>query len=77
MLVLTRQSGQRVYVGDSVVVTVVNVRGKKVRLAFDAPEGVRIDREEVRAQRQQWQAPPGLVEVLGDPSPCNDHGQCP
>jgi carbon storage regulator len=73
MLVLTRRDGQSVYVGESVVVTVVKVRGGKVRLAFDAPPGVRIDREEVHDRRRQWQAPLGTRDVLVEPCPPAEH----
>ena len=48
MLVLSRKAGEQVCIGDSVVVTVVAVRNGQVRLAFDAPSGVAIDREELR-----------------------------
>ena len=46
MLVLTRFRGQRVLVGDNCWVTVVEIRGNKVRLGFDAPVDVPIHREE-------------------------------
>jgi carbon storage regulator len=48
MLVLSRKIGERVCVGKAVVVTVVAVQNGRVRLAFDAPDNVAIDREEVR-----------------------------
>jgi carbon storage regulator len=51
MLVLSRKTGERVCIGASVVVTVVDVHNGRVRLAFDAPADVVIDREEVR---QLW-----------------------
>jgi carbon storage regulator len=52
MLVLNRKEGQRVHIGASVVVTVVQVRNGQVRLAFEAPPQVAIDREEVRRQKR-------------------------
>jgi carbon storage regulator len=56
MLVLSRRNGERVWIGASVVVTVVSVANGQVRLAFDAPARVAIDREEVRQRRQQSRA---------------------
>lgn len=57
MLVLTRQKGQKVLIGDDVVVKVVEVKGKdSVVLAFVAPPHVRIDREEVRQAKQRASA---------------------
>jgi carbon storage regulator CsrA len=51
MLVLRR--GERVHIGASVVLTVVAVHEGRVRLAFDAPADVAIDREEVWRRRQR------------------------
>ncbi len=47
MLVLSRKSGERIHIGKDIVLTVVAVKGNRVRLAFEAPESVRIHREEV------------------------------
>ena len=51
MLVLTRKAGERLLIGDAVAVTVVSVRGGKVRLGVSAPPEVRVDRAEVRPPR--------------------------
>jgi carbon storage regulator len=47
MLVLTRKAGEKVVIGGGITVTVVEVQGNRVRLAFDAPEEVRILRAEL------------------------------
>jgi carbon storage regulator len=47
MLVLTRKKGERVLIGDDIVVTIIDVRGDGVRIGFDAPRGVPIQRAEV------------------------------
>lgn len=49
MLVLSRKKGQRIFVGDSVVVTVLECRGGTVRLGFMAPQDIEIVREELGA----------------------------
>ncbi len=49
MLVLSRKIGERVLIGDSIVVTVVDTHGGGVRLGFDAPAAVEILREEIQA----------------------------
>jgi len=49
MLVLTRKPGERVLIGDDIVVVVLDVRGDGIRLGFEAPRGVKIQREEVLA----------------------------
>lgn len=47
MLVLSRKQSQRIRVGNSIVVTVVRVSGDKVRIGIEAPDGVRVLREEL------------------------------
>jgi carbon storage regulator len=47
MLILTRRPGERVVIGDEVLVTVMGVSGHTVRLGIDAPRGVPIYREEI------------------------------
>ena len=52
MLVLTRSTSERVMIGDDVIVKVVSVAGNRVRLAFEAPREVSIDREETRRDKE-------------------------
>lgn len=47
MLVLTRKEGQRIQIGNDISITVVAIRGKSVRLGFDGPDHVTINREEI------------------------------
>ena len=47
MLVLSRKKGESIIINDNIVVTVVDIRGDKVRLGFDAPKDVPIHRSEV------------------------------
>ena len=46
MLVLSRRVGESVSIGHNVVVTVLGVRGKQVRIGFEAPREVPILRQE-------------------------------
>ena len=46
MLVLRRKVGERIIINDSIEVTVLCVRGGKVRLGFSAPPSVRVLRHE-------------------------------
>lgn len=43
-LVLTRRAGERISIGDGIVVTLVRIRGSQVQLAIEAPDEVHIDR---------------------------------
>jgi carbon storage regulator len=47
VLVLTRKAGERVLIGDDIVITVLDARGDGIRIGIDAPRGVSIQREEV------------------------------
>jgi carbon storage regulator len=47
MLVLSRKVGERVVIGDRIVVTVLEVKGRQVRLGFEAPPDVQIWRGEL------------------------------
>ncbi len=47
MLVLTRKVGERIQIGDKIVVTVVRVQNEKVRIGIEAPDNVTILREEI------------------------------
>ncbi|MFO0880714.1 MAG: carbon storage regulator [Gemmataceae bacterium] len=47
MLALTRMLGERIFIGDDVVITVVDISRGKVRLGIEAPKQVPIYREEV------------------------------
>ncbi len=47
MLVLTRKPGEKIFIGDNVSLTVVEVKGDSVRIAVDAPREVKIYRGEI------------------------------
>jgi carbon storage regulator len=61
MLALSRKVGERILIGDQVVVTVLAVRGKQVCLGIEAPKTVPILREEVRARDLAATAQPARV----------------
>ncbi|MCL4207674.1 MAG: carbon storage regulator CsrA [Pirellulaceae bacterium] len=47
MLVLSRHRDQSIMIGDDVVVTIVDIRGDKVRLGINAPTDIPVHRREV------------------------------
>ena len=47
MLVLSRHRDESIIIGDNIVITVVDVRGDKVRLGIDAPTDIPVHRQEV------------------------------
>ena len=52
MLVLSRKVGQRIFIGESISITVVKVAGGGVRIGIDAPSELSIIREELRESRE-------------------------
>ncbi|MEX0650037.1 MAG: carbon storage regulator CsrA [Candidatus Andersenbacteria bacterium] len=47
MLVLSRKKNERVVIDGNIVITVVDIRGDKVRLGIEAPKEVPVHRQEV------------------------------
>ena len=47
MLVLSRQKDESIMIGDDVEITIVDVRGDKVRLGINAPRSVTVHRKEI------------------------------
>ena len=47
MLVLSRQRDETIMIGDDIEVTLVDIRGDKVRLGINAPTKVAVHRKEV------------------------------
>jgi len=58
MLVLSRKRGEKIQIGGNITVTVVQVAGDRVRLAFDAPPEVPIHREELLRKLAEADKPP-------------------
>ena len=47
MLRISRRAGERIMVGDDVVIEILEVRGQTVRIGIDAPRAVPVYREEI------------------------------
>lgn len=54
MLVLSRKAGEQLRIGDDVIISVLEVRGHRVRLGIQAPGSTRI----MRAELCEWQDEP-------------------
>ena len=70
MLVLSRQRDESIVIGDNIVVTVVDIRGEKVRLGIDCPSEIPVHRREVyeAIQRENLRA-----SQLGPKNSLYDH----
>lgn len=54
MLVLTRKPGEAIVIDGDIRVTVLSVKGDRVRIGIDAPAQVRVDREEVHRRISEF-----------------------
>jgi carbon storage regulator len=53
MLVLTRKLGENIRIGDSIKITVLEVRSGQVKIGIEAPPEVKVHREEIYARIQE------------------------
>ncbi len=53
MLILTRRKGETLMIGDNIDVTVLDIRGRQVRLGINAPKDVSVHREEIYLRIQK------------------------
>jgi carbon storage regulator len=57
MLVLSRKVGERIHVGDNIVLEIRRIAGNRVTLALDAPRSVRILRGELEGAAREFRPP--------------------
>jgi carbon storage regulator len=65
MLVLSRQRDESIMIGDNVVVTIVDIRGDKVRLGIQAPGEIPVHRQEVYEAIQRENRKTGQMQPTG------------
>ena len=53
MLVLTRKIGEKIQIGDDICITIMEVKGKQVRVGIEAPAQVKVHREEIYQRIRQ------------------------
>lgn len=51
MLVLSRKLGEKIVIGENIVVTVVKIDRNQIRIGIEAPQDVPVYREEIAPQR--------------------------
>jgi len=56
MLVLSRKLGEKIYIGDNICITVVDIDRGKIRLGIEAPRDVSIYRQELLPGKEQLPA---------------------
>ncbi len=55
MIVIPREEGEGILIGDDIIVTVLEIQGDKVRLAIEYPEDTPVERGEGRSRRRTYQ----------------------
>ena len=85
MLVLSRKVGERIHVGDSIVLEIRRIAGNRVTLALDAPREVRILRGELERVAKEFKPPvqeangssvPAPLPLLNDLAPRTASPDC-
>ena len=66
MLVLSRQKDESIIIGDDVEITIVDVRGDKVRLGINAPRSISVHRKEIYDAIQREKEAGGKKETNGN-----------
>ena len=64
MLVLSRQRDESIIIGDNIVVTIVDIRGDKVRLGIEAPSEIPVHRREIHEAIQRESNQSGQFEAM-------------
>ena len=70
MLVLTRKIGEDIVIGTNIHITVVEIKGGKVRIGVCAPKDIVVDRQEIHERRKNSAKnrpilPPTPICVIG------------
>jgi carbon storage regulator len=66
MLILTRKPGQAIRIGNDVIISVKEIRGRQVRLGIEAPNNVPVYREEIYEAVTQANREAVIPKDIGD-----------
>lgn len=72
MLVLSRHRDESIMIGDDVVITIVDIRGDKVRLGIEAPQDIPVHRQEVYEAIKRENQKAGHIQP-GETRPSAEH----
>jgi carbon storage regulator len=77
MLIITRRPGEKIMLGDDVVIEVIEASGSSVRIGIDAPKSIPVYREEIWAAVKEENAAAAAsdVEALPDQIPARSQSR--
>ncbi|MFZ8804924.1 MAG: carbon storage regulator CsrA [Candidatus Calescibacterium sp.] len=64
MLVLKRKIGQRIIIGDNIIVQVIDIEGRSVKIGIEAPKSVSVVREELLERIKEKVAESAIKEDI-------------
>ena len=64
MLVLTRKLGESLAIGDDIKVSIIEIKGKQVRLGIQAPQQTTVHREEIYQRIQEENRMAALISPV-------------
>lgn len=64
MLVLTRKLGESITIGDEIKVTIIEIKGKQVKVGVEAPQDTKVHREEVYQRIQEENRMAALISPI-------------
>ena len=64
MLVLTRKLGESIAIGDDIKVSIIEIKGKQVRLGIQAPQQTTVHREEIYQRIQEENRMAALISPV-------------
>ncbi len=64
MLVLTRKLGESIAIGDDIKVTIIEIKGKQVRIGIEAPQQIVVHREEIHQKIQEENRMAALISPV-------------
>jgi carbon storage regulator len=67
MLIITRRPGEKIMLGDDVVIEVIEASGSSVRIGIDAPKSIPVYREEIWAAVKEENAAAAASDVEAVP----------
>ncbi len=67
MLILTRRVGEKLIIGDDIIITILSLKGNQIRVGIDAPREVKVHRQEVfdRIQKEKERETLSVVPSTG------------